>query len=87
MRGEHGGQLSANQSSPGGQHRLVVLPLGRLAELHGHVGLDAEVHGPERDLHLADSVVLGEGVLVVHLEHDRLLPHVVRGQLRKNIWF
>ena len=67
---------------PGDEDGLVVLPLGHSAQLHGVVSLDVQVHLPQRDLDLPDTVILAEGVLVIHLEHDGLLPDVIGGQLK-----
>ena len=67
---------------PGDEDGLVVLPLGHGAEVHGVVSLDVQVHLPQRDLDLTDAVILANGVLVIHLEHDGLLPNVIGGQLK-----
>ena len=60
-----------------GSPHLYVQGAGALDELPAVVEQSGRI-----PLLVADSVVLGEGVLVVHLEHDRFLPHVVGGQLR-----
>ena len=67
---------------PGNQDGLVILPLGDGAQIHGGVGLDVQVHGPQRNLDLPDAVILPEGVLVKDLEDDGLLPHVIGRQLQ-----
>ena len=67
---------------PGDEDGLVVLPLGHGAEVHSVVSLNVQVHLPQRDLDLTDAVILANGVLVIHLEHDGLLPNVIGGQLK-----
>ena len=67
---------------PGNEDGLVILPLGHGAEVHGVVCLNVQVHLPQRDLDLTDAVILANGVLVIHLEHDGLLPNVIGGQLK-----
>ena len=64
--------------SSGGQHGLVVLAPGDGGQLLGDLGDRVQVPGPQRNLHLTDPIVLGEGVLVIHLEHQGLLPRHFR---------